>query len=246
MKYDESSARQRWTATLQRLSTAAIGTLALACAVDGGDRGSSQKTGEAEAHGDPACLAQVDACHENCEGIPENVAAGCHAGCDALEASCEALADVDIPEVDVPDIDIPDVDPPEIPDIPGIGGGPATVSAALTSVNGKPAGGRVELCDTCAAVDLVGVPDGAHGWHIHEGGGCGNGGNDAGPHLFYPGTTNEEPAYAPVTATGGRASAVQNLDLTRFGGVANLRGRTIIVHNDGADPKARILCGVLR
>src|SRR6187402_3233353 len=74
--------------------------------------------------------------------------------------------------------------------------------ANLSPTSGSSASGTVTLTgqadgSVSVAVDLKGVPPGAHGFHIHDKGDCGDNGNAAGGH-FNPGSSaHGAPAVMP-------------------------------------------------
>src|SRR5687768_6175168 len=82
-----------------------------------------------------------------------------------------------------------------------MGGGPSA-TATLAPISGSTASGTVnfrQLGDGSVEVqvDLTGVPEGVHGFHIHDKGDCGDNGNAAGGHYNPSGTAHGAPNTDP-------------------------------------------------
>jgi superoxide dismutase, Cu-Zn family len=145
--------------------------------------------------------------------------------------------------------------------------GPSAV-ATLTPASGSNASGTVrfvELADggVRVTVNLSGVPEGVHGFHVHEFGDCGDNGNAAGGH-FNP---DGQPHGAPGTAAhhagdfGNVTADPQGIVRTEFTaraitvspGSSSVVGRAVILHADPDDlttqptgnAGGRIACGVI-
>ena len=145
--------------------------------------------------------------------------------------------------------------------------GPLAV-ATLEPTTGSNAAGTVrmqQLSDGAVEVrvDLTGVPEGVHGFHVHEKGDCGDNGNAAGGH-FNP---NSMPHAAPNAAshhagdfgnvTAGTNGEVHTSFTTRSitvsEGASSAVGRAVILHANPDDlttqptgnAGGRIACGVV-
>jgi len=146
--------------------------------------------------------------------------------------------------------------------------GPAAV-ADLEATKGNATAGSVTFMqrgDKVAVIARVtGLTPGSHGFHIHEKGDCSSGdGMSAGGHFnplgnphAHPSTTSRHAGDMPmlVADAGGTASLTVDLDVITIGsGVADIVGRSVIVHKDPDDFKtqptgnsgARVACGVVR
>lgn len=142
-------------------------------------------------------------------------------------------------------------------------------TAVVSATAGSNVSGVVhftELADGSVEVhaSLAGVPEGVHGFHVHEKGDCANDGGAAGMH-FNPATTAhgapaEDPHHAGdfgnVTAdsTGKAETRFTTRSITVTAGPNSVVGRAVIVHAAPDDLKtqptgnagARIGCGVVQ
>lgn len=131
------------------------------------------------------------------------------------------------------------------------------------------AAGTVRLLETRSGVEvsvrLTGVPPGEHGFHVHEFGDCGAGGEAAGGHYNPLGTTHGMVVKDGVRSShagdmgnivakdDGTAELVLNLpDVTLREGPLSLAGRSLVLHekpDDFGQPAGnaglRIACGVI-
>lgn len=142
----------------------------------------------------------------------------------------------------------------------------ATATLAPTANN--TASGTVRLVQLADGsvdvnVDLMNVPAGVHGFHIHEKGDCGDNGNAAGGHFNPTGTPHGAPDAAQrhagdfgnVTAdANGRVSTRFNTrSVTVDAGASSAVGHAIILHANPDDlttqptgnAGGRIACGVV-
>jgi Cu-Zn family superoxide dismutase len=115
------------------------------------------------------------------------------------------------------------------------------------------------------ALDLHGLPAGAHGFHVHVNPSCvasDRPAGGAGPHLD-PAKTNMHTGPEgmghlgdlPVLVVGADQSAHQTLKAPRFTSVAQLKGHALVIHADGDNYSdmptalggggARLACGVI-
>ena len=142
-------------------------------------------------------------------------------------------------------------------------------SATLSPTSsGSSAHGTVELAErpdgsVDVTVNLAGVPPGVHGFHIHEKGDCGDGGNAAGGHYNPASVAHGSPSADPhhagdwgnVTADGdGNVNARFNTrSVTVNDGLSTAVGHAIILHANPDDLQSqptgnagpRIACGVV-
>jgi superoxide dismutase, Cu-Zn family len=148
-----------------------------------------------------------------------------------------------------------------------LGGGPKAV-ANLASISGSTATGTVrftELADGSVEVHavLTGVPQGVHGFHIHDKGDCGDNGNAAGGHYNPSSVAHGAPSADPhhagdfgnVTAeASGRVEArFTTRSITVSAGPNTAVGHAVILHANPDDlttqptgnAGARIACGVV-
>lgn len=132
------------------------------------------------------------------------------------------------------------------------------------------AAGTARLLETRSGVQvtvrLTGVPPGEHGFHVHEFGNCGAGGEAAGVHYNPLGTTHGmvvkdgvRSSHAGdmgniVAKSDGTAELVLNLpEVTLRAGPLSLDGRALVLHekpDDFGQPAGnaglRIACGVIK
>jgi Cu-Zn family superoxide dismutase len=132
---------------------------------------------------------------------------------------------------------------------------------------GSSVSGTATLADTpeglMVSIRVAGVAPGQHGWHIHEFGGCGDGGNAAGghynpagvPHGFLPkdGLAKAHPGDLGNIEVGPDGSGALTVTLPGVmlqSGTYNVAGRAIILHekmDDFGQPTGnaggRIGCG---
>ncbi|MFP5246511.1 MAG: superoxide dismutase family protein [Thermoanaerobaculia bacterium] len=143
-----------------------------------------------------------------------------------------------------------------------------SATATLAPTSGQTASGTVQLRQMSdgavqVTVDLTGVPEGVHGFHIHEKGDCGDNGNAAGGHFNPSGVAHGAPSADPhhagdfgnVTADPqGRVHAQFTTRSVTVGDGANSAvGHAIILHASPDDLQtqptgnagARIACGVV-
>jgi len=107
-----------------------------------------------------------------------------------------------------------------------------------------------------------GLPDDAHGFHVHLLGDCRGGGERAGAHFNFSGPSRKPPADIDritgnlgtlETGDDGQAEIEADIEDARLHGPYSILGRSIIVHaraNDPAQPPigaagARLACGVI-
>lgn len=145
----------------------------------------------------------------------------------------------------------------------------AAVAALAPTTASSTATGTVELTElrdgrVNVTVRLSGVPEGVHGFHIHERGDCGDAGNNAGGHFAPEGNPHGAPGDPPhhagdfgnVTADAQgnvRAEFMSNA-ITLGTGERSVIGRAVILHASPDDlttqptgnAGARIACGVIR
>lgn len=142
----------------------------------------------------------------------------------------------------------------------------ATVTLSPTS--GSTASGTVtfgQLADGAVfvTVDLMGVPPGVHGFHVHDKGDCGDNGNAAGGH-FNPATTahgapSADPHHAgdfgnvTANAAGRVHTDFTTRSITVEAGPNSVVGHAVILHANPDDlvtqptgnAGARIACGIV-
>lgn len=141
-------------------------------------------------------------------------------------------------------------------------------TAVVSATAGSNVNGVVhftELADSSVEVHavLTGVPEGVHGFHVHEIGDCGNNGGAAGMH-FNPATTahgapTADPHHAGdfgnVTADASGKTEIRftTRSITVTAGPNSVVGKAVIVHEKADDMTtqptgnagARIGCGVV-
>jgi|SRR6185295_1857125 len=143
-----------------------------------------------------------------------------------------------------------------------------TAMATLSSTSGSTAAGTVKLVQMKdgsveVTADLTGVPEGVHGFHIHDKGDCGDNGNAAGGHYNPGGTPHGAPTVDPhhagdfgnVTADAqGRVhTQFTTRSVTVAAGASSAVGHAVILHGNPDDlttqPSGnagpRIACGVV-
>ena len=144
-----------------------------------------------------------------------------------------------------------------------------TATAIMAPASGSTAAGTVtftELADGSVRVkvEMTGVPEGVHGFHVHDKGDCGDNGNAAGGHFNPHGTAHGTPASAAshagdfgnVTADPqGRIRArFTTRSVTVSPGATSAVGHAVILHANPDDlttqptgnAGGRISCGVVR
>ena len=144
-----------------------------------------------------------------------------------------------------------------------------TATASLASTSGSSASGTVSFTQVGddqieVKVQLAGVPQGVHGFHIHEKGDCGDNGNAAGGHFNPSGEPHADPGAAAhhagdfgnvTAAPDGTVSATFITRSITLGSAANSAvGRAVILHANPDDlttqptgnAGARIACGVVQ
>jgi Cu-Zn family superoxide dismutase len=147
-----------------------------------------------------------------------------------------------------------------------------TVSAALSNAEGEPVG-SVELTETdngtLIFADLENLPQGAHGFHIHEAGKCEPPFKSAGGHYNPAGASHgfaspggshagdlpnlQVPESGAVTAEFFKANLKVDDSLLDYGTMEN-EGAAIVIHaaaddyesDPAGDAGKRIACGVLK
>lgn len=146
--------------------------------------------------------------------------------------------------------------------------GPAAM-ATLQPTDGNTAKGTVQFTDigdgnVDVQVDLTGVPPGAHGFHIHEKGDCGNNALNAGGHFNPTGMIHGAPDaqshhagdFGNVTAdaNGEVHTHITTVSISMTPGQAtNPIGHAVVLHGDPDDLTSqpagnsgpRIACGVI-
>jgi Cu-Zn family superoxide dismutase len=143
-----------------------------------------------------------------------------------------------------------------------------TATATLAPSSGSTAAGTVKLTQLAdgsveVKVDLTGVPDGIHGFHVHDKGDCGDNGNAAGGHFNPAATAHGAPAAMPHHAgdfgnvTANAAGEVRTTFTTRSvtveAGPNSAVGHAVILHANPDDlvtqptgnAGGRIACGVV-
>lgn len=146
--------------------------------------------------------------------------------------------------------------------------GPSAV-ATLAPTSGSTASGTVTLTQLGdgaveVQVNLTGVPEGVHGFHIHEKGDCGDNGNAAGGHYNPTSTPHGAPAapahhagdFGNVTADpqGNVNARFTTRSVTVADGPITAIGHAIILHANPDDlvtqptgnAGGRIACGVVQ
>lgn len=141
-------------------------------------------------------------------------------------------------------------------------------TATLSATSGSSVSGVVhlnELADGSVEVHAVisGVPQGVHGFHVHDKGDCGDNGNAAGGHFNPAATAHGAPEMDPhhagdfgnVTADsyGKVETRFTTRSITVSAGANSAVGHAIILHANPDDLKtqptgnagARIACGVV-
>lgn len=149
-----------------------------------------------------------------------------------------------------------------------MGTGPSA-TATLAPTSGSTASGTVNFTQRGdGAVDvevhLTGVPEGVHGFHIHEKGDCGDNGNAAGGHYNPTGTPHGAPSddahhagdFGNVTADpqGVVHANFTTRSITVAAGPNTAVGHAVILHANPDDLKTqptgnaggRIACGVVQ
>lgn len=147
--------------------------------------------------------------------------------------------------------------------------GPTAVAALTPTSAASTASGTVEFTEmqdgsVRVAVRLTGVAEGVHGFHVHENGDCGNGGNAAGGHFNPTGAPHGAPGAPPhhagdfgnVTADpqGQVRSEFTTRSVAVTSGQRSVVGRAVILHANPddlttqptGDAGGRIACGVVR
>ncbi|MBV8515876.1 MAG: superoxide dismutase family protein [Acidobacteria bacterium] len=140
--------------------------------------------------------------------------------------------------------------------------------ATLAPTSGSNAHGTVKLTQLAGGgvqmkIDLMGVPPGTHGFHIHEKGDCGDNGNAAGGHFNPTAMQHGAPDMMPhhagdfgnvtAEANGEVHTTVTTQSITLSAGEASAIGHAFILHGGTDDLKSqpsgnagpRIACGVV-
>jgi Cu-Zn family superoxide dismutase len=140
--------------------------------------------------------------------------------------------------------------------------------ATLAPTTGSTAQGMVhfhELADGSVEVkaDLTGVPEGIHGFHVHDKGACGDNGNAAGGHFNPSGASHGAPDAAShhagdfgnvtADAKGEVHTTFTTKSITVSEGPNSVSGHAVILHAKEDDLQtqptgnagARIACGVV-
>jgi Cu-Zn family superoxide dismutase len=140
-----------------------------------------------------------------------------------------------------------------------------TATAALAPTAGNTAAGTVTFTQKGDKVSvnakLTGLAPGGHGFHIHEKGDCSApDAMSAGGHFNPTGKPHGSPDAAdhhagdmPMLQADASGNATLTADLAIAGGVADITGKSVIVHKDADDFKtqptgnsgARVACGVI-
>lgn len=143
---------------------------------------------------------------------------------------------------------------------------PRTATAVLMPTEGNEAAGSVSFLETDEGIlveaALTGLPEGTHGFHVHENGDCSNNAEAAGGH-FNPASTDHGAPDSTARHVGDlgniEANAEGNATYNRvdthiaFEGTNNILGKAVIVHADADDLSsqpsgaagARIACGII-
>lgn len=143
-----------------------------------------------------------------------------------------------------------------------------SASATLSATSGSTATGTVQLKQVGdgsvrVTVDLIGVPAGVHGFHIHDKGDCGDNGNAAGGHYNPSATSHGAPSadahhagdFGNVTADaqGNVHTVFTTRAITVAAGPSSAVGHAVILHANPDDlvtqptgnAGARIACGIV-
>lgn len=149
-----------------------------------------------------------------------------------------------------------------------MGGAPDAV-ATLAPTAGNTASGTVEFSERSdgsveVTAELSNVPEGRHGFHIHEKGDCGDNGNAAGGHFNPMGTPHGAPGVDAhhagdfgnivATADGKARTSFTTRSITLKEGAASAIGHAVILHANPDDLQTqptgnaggRIACGVVQ
>jgi len=140
--------------------------------------------------------------------------------------------------------------------------------ATLTPTSGSTATGTVWLTQLAdgsveVKVDLTGVPEGVHGFHVHDKGDCGDNGNAAGGHFNPAATAHGAPSAMPhhagdfgnvtANAAGEVRTTFNTRSVTVEAGASSAVGHAVILHANPDDlvtqptgnAGGRIACGVV-
>ncbi len=131
---------------------------------------------------------------------------------------------------------------------------PTQGSQAHGTVEFRPSGDGVEI-----HADLSGLPEGRHGFHVHQNGDCSApDASSAGPHFAFevePGAPDRITGNLGELVADSSGHAVLDADVPRaeLEGDRSIVGRAVVVHARGNDPTvtpsgdagARIACGVI-
>jgi Cu-Zn family superoxide dismutase len=140
--------------------------------------------------------------------------------------------------------------------------------ATLSPSEGQTAKGTVHFQDqddgsVVVVVDLTGVPQGEHGFHIHEKGDCGNNGQNAGPHFdpthMVHGAPDAQSHHAgdfgnvTAGANGEVHARLTSHVVTVKEGASSVIGHAVVLHGNPDDLVSqpagnagpRIACGVV-
>jgi superoxide dismutase, Cu-Zn family len=141
-------------------------------------------------------------------------------------------------------------------------------STPVEAISGSTVTGSVTLAEqkdgsVQVSLELSGVPEGVHGFHIHDKGDCGDNGNASGPHFNPMASSHGAPQMMPHHAgdfgnvTAGADGKVKTTFTTRSvtvsAGAASAVGHAVILHANPDDLTSqpagnagpRIGCGVL-
>ena len=147
--------------------------------------------------------------------------------------------------------------------------GGADAVATLSPTAGNTAYGTVEFRERNdgsveVLAQLNSVPEGNHGFHIHEKGDCGDNGNAAGGHFNPSGTTHGAPGAGAhhagdfgnivADASGSAKTSFTTRSITLKEGSGSAIGRAVILHANPDDLRTqptgnaggRIACGVVQ
>lgn len=147
--------------------------------------------------------------------------------------------------------------------------GPAAVATLTPTAPGQTASGTVDFREMAdgsveVRVRLTGVPEGVHGFHVHENGSCADSGNAAGGHFNPAGAPHGAPSdpahhagdFGNVTADpqGVVNSTFTTRSVTVAPGPRSVVGRAVILHANPddlqtqptGDAGGRIACGVVQ
>lgn len=145
---------------------------------------------------------------------------------------------------------------------------PVAAVANLQPTTGSNVSGTVTFTEEEGGIRIVanvtGLPEGEHGFHVHEFGDCGDDGNAAGGHYAPLGSQHGAPEATPgqrhvgdfgnLTADASGTATYDRLDqVIAFSGERSIVGKALIVHADPDDlttqpsgnAGSRLACGII-